>query len=53
MTGVRSEFVEEGHRSPFNPTVVYYDLPGCGTAAVPRAEYIETYKLRERYGRPA
>jgi energy-coupling factor transporter ATP-binding protein EcfA2 len=35
MTGVKAPYKEDGYASPYSPGVVYHDLPGCGTAAVP------------------
>ena len=35
MTGVKAPYKEDGYASPHSPGVVYHDLPGCGTAAVP------------------
>jgi len=35
MTGVKAPYNEDGFASPYSPGVVYHDLPGCGTTAIP------------------
>uniref|UniRef100_A0A7S2H5E8 IRG-type G domain-containing protein n=1 Tax=Octactis speculum TaxID=3111310 RepID=A0A7S2H5E8_9STRA len=49
MTGVKSEVAKEGYVSSFYPSVVYHDLPGCGTTQWPRDSYVERFNLPEAF----
>jgi energy-coupling factor transporter ATP-binding protein EcfA2 len=47
MTGVKVPYNEDGFESPYSPGVIYHDLPGCGTTAVPACGplYYEAFNM--------